>query len=42
VEATTTGVTHSLSTAGVPAGPYQLRVIGADGAVIEKELLIRP
>jgi len=41
-EATTIGDTQSLSTAGVPAGPYKLRVIDADGAVLEKELLIRP
>jgi hypothetical protein len=41
-EATASGDTQTLSTAEIPAGPYKLRVIGADGAVIEKDLLIRP
>jgi hypothetical protein len=41
-EAATMGDTQALSTAEVPAGPYQLRVIGADGAVLERDLLIRP
>ncbi len=31
-----------LDTAGVPAGRYRLRVIGADGAVTEREVLVRP
>jgi hypothetical protein len=36
------GLTHTLSTADIPAGSYTLRVMGNTGTIEERKILIRP